>query len=429
MTDSFEVMLVTVGGSPEPVIKSIRHYQPQKVYFFASQESVEFIPAIKAAFASGDSPRFKDTKILLENINDVTSCYRRMLECVKNIEKSGIPPGKVLADITGGTKVMSAALMMAASLKGYMLNYTGGSERTKNGSGTVVSGTEQPFLQINPWEALALEYRQQAVQLFNSYHYEAAAGLFDIAKSKTSDNRLKNYLDILSRLAKAYASWDKFHHLGAVKSFSGLIKDLRTYADLVPEAGVNPLLETASSNWEFLQRFSQSSAGFKKVCTYHVLDLLANAQRRAAEGKYDDAVARLYRVLEMLEQVEFREKYDLDTARISLSDERILSAILKMGNKFQKERYTGDQPDTLKLPCAASYQLLEALGSQLGKEYQKVSSQLRDLLSARNNSILAHGQNPLEKEDFEKFWRLILEFSRIDPHELPRFPELEKPYA
>ncbi|MDD5703107.1 MAG: TIGR02710 family CRISPR-associated CARF protein [Dehalococcoidales bacterium] len=429
MANSFELMLITVGGSPDPVINSIRHYQPQKVYFFASQESVEIIPAVKAALAAGGSPQFKDIKVMIEDINDVTGCYRRMLECAEDIERDGIPASEVLADFTGGTKVMSAALMMAASLKGYRLNYTGGGERTRNGSGTVISGSEQPFLQINPWEALALENRQRAIQMFNSYHYAAAASLFAAAAEKTADGRLKKYLSIMQKLAEAYAEWDKFRHIAVVQRFSALIRDLKAYVELLPDAGAISLLETVSLNWGYLQKFSQDSYNFKNVCTYHVLDLLANARRRAEEGKYDDAVARLYRVLEMIEQVEFKEKYNLDTARIPLSDKRILAAVLRIGNSFHKEKYFGNQSDTLKLPCAASYQMLAALDSELGKKYLAVSSQLEDLLSARNNSILAHGQNPLDKDTFEKFWQLILQFSRINLQDLPQFPRLEIPYV
>jgi len=427
MTNSFKVMLITVGGSPDPIISSIRHYQPQNVYFFASQNSIEVIPVIKAALAAG-GPQFKDFKVMIKDINDVTGCYRRMLECIKTIEEFGIPVNQVLADFTGGTKVMSAALMMAASLKGYKLNYTGGGERTRNGSGTVISGSEQPFLQINPWESLELGNRQRAIQMFNNCHYAAALSLFTAAAEKTADSRLKIYLTILQKMTEAYAEWDNFRHIKVVQPFSALVKDLKFYVDLVPDTAANSLLESVNLNWEYLQKFSQSSCYFKNVCFYHALDLLANASRRAEEGKYDDAVARLYRVLEMLEQVEFKEKYNLDTDKIPLSDKRILAAVVKMGNTFHKERYPGKQPDTLQLPCAASYQMLAALDNELGKQYQAVSSQMEDLLSARNHSILAHGQNPLDKQTFDKFWQLILQFSRINPQDLPKFPRLEVPY-
>jgi hypothetical protein len=50
-----------------------------------------------------------------------------------------------------------------------------------------------------------------------------------------------------------------------------------------------------------------------------MIDLIANARRRAEEGFYDDAVGRLYRTMEMLAQFELLTKYDQDTSDIDLS--------------------------------------------------------------------------------------------------------------
>jgi len=164
MSAEVKAMILTVGGSPEPLIKSIGHFQPQRVIFIASNESVEQIPAIKAKLQESACPRFDEHKILVGNINDATHCYQKSLEAAGFLEKEGIPAEQTLADITGGTKVMSAALLLAAGAKGYIINYTGGSERTKDGMGTVITGSEFLFKQVTPWEALALEERRKSVQ-------------------------------------------------------------------------------------------------------------------------------------------------------------------------------------------------------------------------------------------------------------------------
>ncbi|OQX91368.1 MAG: hypothetical protein B6D58_08485, partial [candidate division Zixibacteria bacterium 4484_95] len=51
----------------------------------------------------------------------------------------------IVIDLTGGTKQMSAALALAATEQGLKVSYVGGEERTKDGLGTVVSGTEKIY--------------------------------------------------------------------------------------------------------------------------------------------------------------------------------------------------------------------------------------------------------------------------------------------
>ena len=47
---------------------------------------------------------------------------------------------------------------------------------------------------------------------------------------------------------------------------------------------------------------SKKSSGYEKVG-----DLLRNAERRAAQSRFDDAVARLYRALELFAQLRLRK--------------------------------------------------------------------------------------------------------------------------
>ena len=221
MNNEISALIMTVGGSPEPLIKSICHFKPGWVVFIASNESIEQIPLIKAQLRESACPRFKDHKILVENINDATHCYQKILEATGSLEKAGILPAQILADITGGTKVMSAALLLAAGTKGYQINYTGGAERTKDGVGTVITGSEALFKQVNPWDALVLEERRRATQFFNSFQFWAAASLFKSAAEKSGDPALKRYLLAVTKLSEAYAEWDKFHHSAAYDLLKG----------------------------------------------------------------------------------------------------------------------------------------------------------------------------------------------------------------
>ncbi len=50
-------------------------------------------------------------------------------------------------------------------------------------------------------------------------------------------------------------------------------------------------------------------------CKYILASMLNNARRRADESKYDDAIARLYRSLELIAQIKLKE-YGLKSSEL-----------------------------------------------------------------------------------------------------------------
>jgi hypothetical protein len=66
--------------------------------------------------------------------------------------------------------------------------------------------------------------------------------------------------------------------------------------------------------------------------------------------------------------------------------------------------------EKLKLALQKDYELLEAMGDELGAKYHQDKS-LQDLLTKRNTSILAHGLAPVTKEAWQKLYRKTLEYA------------------
>ena len=130
-----------------------------------------------------------------------------------------------------------------------------------------------------------------------------------------------------------------------------------------------------------------------------------NAQRRSDQGRFDDAVARLYRAIEAMAQYRLQEKYQIDSAKVDIS---FLTPKLK-------EKYS--HVDSPKLALQDCYLLLSEKSDDLGKEFERLdlfsySPGLKNenlsvvckenLLAIRNTSILAHGFNPLSEDNFKK---------------------------
>jgi CRISPR-associated protein (TIGR02710 family) len=138
-----------------------------------------------------------------------------------------------------------------------------------------------------------------------------------------------------------------------------------------------------------------------------ILDLWRNAARCAARGRYDDAVARLYRLTEWVAQWRLMQKHGLDAGRMDwskVSPQEMVRAGL--GEQTGKATLSGLMQAwkliAAKEPDGPVAKFLE--GRFAHKDAKKTGEgRLRDMLDLRNKSILAHGERPLPKEDWERW--------------------------
>jgi CRISPR-associated protein (TIGR02710 family) len=138
----------------------------------------------------------------------------------------------------------------------------------------------------------------------------------------------------------------------------------------------------------------------------HLADLWNNAQRRMTEGKLDDAVARLYRLTEMVAQYVLDSKYGIDSSNVDIAAlpaelsasvrkklEAMAVGIDDQGNRTTKKVQLGLRDD---------YEVLAGLGHAIGPllpPFGAKPTRLGQLLDTRNASILAHGSTPISADD------------------------------
>jgi CRISPR-associated protein (TIGR02710 family) len=409
-----KALLVSLGGTPEPIVRAIEAHEPSMVCFLASQDTHHLV----ADVLSSCSQKFRRHVVLAEDPQDLASCFAAARACVDWLSSQGVRPDDVLVDFTGGTKPMSAALALATIPLGCQLHYVGGSERNKGGIGQVATGAEVLLSQENPWDLLALPQQQRASLLFNRCQYEAARDVLDAARGLARTPRLRQFLEIAVPLMDFFAAWDTFRHREAahVLRHANLMDHLRVFAAASEEPTVKELLVQVEAGVAFFQRMREATSGFQagRLCREHVLDLLANATRRACEGKFDDAVARLYRAIEMAAQVRLHTQYGIDTA--ACAPDSVPESI-----REDFVRRYGDS-GTLKFPLGAAYRLLAERQDEMGLRYMERLGELRDLMSARNHSVLAHGANPVSADTYARFYALALDFTQSSEADLPTFP-------
>ncbi len=414
---SSTLLICTVGGSPEPIVAALKQWRPVRVRFVHTPGTkgkvAEILPKAREEGVDLDAGRYD--LLELPDEQDFTSCVEHLRGLTGEVRAWAARGDgcQVVVDITGGTKCMTAAVAIQASHWPCLFSYIGGKERTKDGVGIVVSGSEMVRHAQNPWDALGHQAVDDFVVLFDQHAYLAAANLAAATMRRVSRPDRKRELSSLEQLAKALDAWNRFDHTttkNLLESVSKSANDLR--AALGPTRG-DRVLAGAAQLVTHLGQLGQAPPPSR----HHVRDLLANAKRRKGEGRFDDAVARLYRALEAIAQVALKEGHGVEsTEKVPLE---------KVPESLRTTWAARANEGVVALGLQDDYALLEALGDPLGQKFQSAGlSGTKSPLVVRNRSILAHGFERVTDAVFDKLWTSALSLANVDVASLPSFPEL-----
>lgn len=398
------LLIATVGGSPEAVAATVAHWRPARTLFIPSQDSCAQVrTAIELLPERGDY-RLSEGEYEVhpvadaQDFPDCVATMRRLLtgEVVKWLQRS--ENHVVVADFTGGTKCMSAALALVASRWRSSFSYVGGSQRSKGGLGTVQTGSERVVHTTNPWNSLGYQAIEDAVTVFNNGGYAAAAALLNHAIQSASNSALRRELGTLKSVVEAYAAWDRFNFKKATRAFDDAIKnsnDLRS----IFAAHAEELIRRLQHHRQHTHALESQK---ENPGVQWVIDLVENARRRADEERYDDAVARLYRSAEALAQIRLRDTHKLtQTKSISLAD---------LPEALQSEWECRKREDgTVSLGLQDVYHLLRKLDDPLAHPFSEcgLDDRAKSPLVARNNSILGHGFQPVSEKDYNRLRKAV----------------------
>jgi CRISPR-associated protein (TIGR02710 family) len=408
-------MIISVGGTPEPVVFSILRHRPEFVCFFASQQSIETIAAVKNV-TRDQGFSFSDYKVMADDPEDLTHCYEKALECVSRLHEKCAETEDVFVDYTGGTKTMSAALAIATVGHGYNFSYVGGSKRNKNETGTVETGFEVLKTGVSPWHLFAVEEKKRIALFVANYQYEAAIATMQQTIDRLREGERRVWQGLIQILS-AYLAWDNFDHTAAMRHFGMGLKQLEVCSAFVIDRVVVRYVEAVKPNCSTLDDMSRKTNGFKDFQPVMVRDLISNARRRYLQNKYDDGIARLYRALEMAGQIAFREATGCATSDVApgVIPETIREAYVR--------KYRSTVDNKIRLPLQAAFEVSKEIGHPAGIVFSENYSSIRKLLNSRNESILAHGASPIKRDTYEKFEKIILDL--YVQEELIEFPMLE----
>ena len=388
------VLLCTVGGSHQPILKAIEATSPGYVCFFCTGRDPETgrpgslqqvtgrgnvikanfrherptLPNIPAQACLDDS-RFETQEV---SADDLDEAYLDMRRAIAELAER-YPGSRFVADYTGGTKTMTAALVCAVLERDDVeLQLTAGARPDLV---RVQDGTEQAM--AASVERLRLDRAMKPyLRAWRRYAYhEAADGLDGIRIAVNA--RDKEFLGLARALSRALALWDDFDHAGALDR-------IEAYASRVAP-GYPALLST-------LRLLTHDSDSRNEPA--RLFDLWLNAERRASQGRFDDAVARVYRLIEWTAQWQLRIRLGADTADLP-------SELLPADVDARPDR-----DGKTKVGLWSAWQIVERHLPEPGRTLiADHGAELRDLLCIRNHSILAHGFRPVQKPDWGRMQR------------------------
>jgi CRISPR-associated protein (TIGR02710 family) len=229
------------------------------------------------------------------------------------------------------------------------------------------------------------------------YNYPAAIAELKKPLQMELPQDLKRQVKMLHECCVGFDAWDRFDHAEAWRS-------LKPY---LANPALNPTLLFLKRVMTSREAFSEASGdNFKapesmKSHGYEMVeDLLLNAERRATLERYDDAVARLYRALELLCQVHLWRKYTIKTGDVEV--DQLPEAL--------RSRYD-EGNSKIRVGLRQGYELLGYfLNDPLGKLYEQHEKRIMSCLEVRNQSILAHGLKPVAQCDYLQFKAAIAGF-------------------
>jgi hypothetical protein len=308
MTDEHAILVCTVGGSHQPILTALRAHPWKHVVFVCTPEtedgrgSVTMVQkAVEIAPAEARPAQLLETipvqagledgawEILEIPPDDPDRAFTALADKLRAFARGG---ERVVADYTGGTKSMSAALFLAALEAGAELQLVTG----RRGDLIRVLDLSEREIAIGTRRVAAAREFERLAAGWSRFAYQEAAEGFDRLwrelKEKGWSREELRRLTRAKELSEAFAAWDCFDHKRAAGGLAkGIYKGLAIggrsdWSDLAAS-----LARGQDSPWGALQ----------------LRDLWHNAQRCAARGRYDDAVARLYRLWEAIAQWLLRE--------------------------------------------------------------------------------------------------------------------------
>ena len=381
----------TVGGSHQPILQAVEQLQPDHIVFVCSSGSQSSVYMIqgqgKVIKANKEDKKpslpniptqlqlhedqFEVLKVDPDDLDAITEAISRRVTKIRE----EFPQSPIYADYTGGTKSMTGGLILTALDYDLDLHLVKGqrSDLEKVTDGTQW-GVPASVERIKFDRALA-----NHLQAWNLFAYgQAAAGLRSITLPAKTD--IQDRFLMAKNLSEAFDAWDRFDHDQARK----LLMPYR--------ARLNKIDQNFIEYFKILDVLTNREHAIREPAL--IYDLWLNSLRCARQCRFDDGVARIYRMIEWIAQWVLKDQFNVDSS--DLPEDFIPKEVDLRKNRDGK----------YQAPLYYSWQLVKHKAQGPLAEFIKSQEKdLRTVLEGRNSSILAHGQESVTTHTWKKTYQ------------------------
>jgi CRISPR-associated protein (TIGR02710 family) len=381
--------LIMVVSRVDAVERAVERLAPEAVAVVSSQDI--FGEVAVECRKLGEKAKFLYG--IVDSPMEIRDSFGRFEYLFGELRKMGYSPEGIVLDATGGTTTMRLGAALAAISEGVRMihqrvpmDYVDGEWERDESKDVEIVPME------NPLESTGLLREGQGVELFDRRDYAAAALIFHDVALKVEGAERGHYYTGLALLADGYAAWDVADYGTALEKLSAARKEFSVgFSDSAFAGRAARLAAMIPAHLEFLGKVRGRLSAEK------VADMLENARRRIADqGRYDDGVARLYRCVEMFHQWRLHEEHGIKATGTNW-------------NKVPEEARTKfmEKAGVPELPAHLNLGHARALDAVLSGTSVEDSNLFRDLLRQRNNSILAHGLEPIGENSARRFLEYV----------------------
>lgn len=428
LPDKDRALLVLVGKRESPILISLAILKPVRAVLLHTAETRSEAESIKAS-------NLIDKQLRLEMVQIDPLQSDKTYQVLVDIVKKG--QNNWFCDITAGKKVMGACLGAFGFWRRIPVVYLDSREF----KGVPKPFSERLYLIKNPYDCYGDPLLEAAQKSLEGYYFSSAENVLQSLLETTSLQTQYHKTEKALKIVRAYHQWDCFVHSDPKEETAQkFYEDFQQLLELYFRLDYRFLdSETAKKNMKFVQKLKEeykvSNPSLKDP--WRLADVFRNAERRAVQQAFDDAVARLYRCVEMAATLilwKLEPKFNPD----SPDWDALRNRYAEIDNLYkQKAQECGIKADGLPRYGKAGLSIQITLAAALGEAVKKSGQQNEDHLkladnavqmhqiyakydkgdespfALRNRSILAHGSRPVGEDTFRKFRSAAMKICKL----------------
>jgi CRISPR-associated protein (TIGR02710 family) len=341
-------------------------------------------------------PRDHCEVVTLSGAHDIDEVFRATNALIQRLEAQGYSADQIAINYTSGTKVMGSGAVLSAVFNKIMeLRYITGLASVREGP----ERARHRLLTTKPGAVFAYQDLLAARSMLLDLRFRSAHAALGAVEEDLLTPEERHLLTSLSLLTRAYGEWDNFYPNRFLTLYSEVDFSREMLEPFRLGEGQREAVEKTAAEME------NGLPG-----PYVIVDLFNNAGRRLALGRTEDAMARLYRALEMLGQWVLARDFKVDTNNVD-------TRRIPPRDRVRYEALRSMEDGLVRIGFHKTYELLGIFGSPIGVTFTG-DPVMREFLESRSESILAHGLRPASREEAQRVMDHGRELLRLEIAEL-----------